>query len=300
MSNIIAARFSLDGFSLNLMPRAHQDQQTGRATLTPSGFTPRIGIYTGSLASPEYRGEKAFQFQDIPTEAIDGVHKGLKSKDELFASPEMQSVLEAWVATAAGVLDDTPDGANSVGSGQLDYRMETIESSLAFHSLIENYVMIEFGVYESATSRSKVSSVIVKYVPDDLVETNRAASRNLKKQLEDAKTEIRKSAIAIAKLNPASLDYDVQHQALIVRIQQSEQSIRSQQQQLMTRYNILYFPLSKLFEEPTVKAAIGTMVAGVFSELKKSTYLLESYDLSTLAAMDLDATLHLFAHMQPA
>lgn len=298
MANTIAARFSLDGFSLNLLPVMNQDQQ-GNNSLNPSGFTPRIGVYTGDPVSPEYRGEKAYTFSDVPTDPIEGIHKGLKTKDQLFSSPEMKSVLDAWIATASGVLDDTPDGMNVIGSGSLDYRMEKIETTLRYNNLIDNFVLIEFGIYESATSKSRISSVVVKYVPDDLVETQRASSRTLKKQLETAKEEIRKTAIEIAKLKPDALDYDAQYEAKILRIQQAQETIRNNQQTLLTRYNMLFFPLSQLFAESAVTTAIGTMVAGVFTELKTATYLLESYDLSSLGSLDLPGLLYLFAHMQP-
>lgn len=301
----INARSLLSGFTLGLAPTLTplQDQQGQYAGMQVdnSSFSPRISIYTGDKDKPFFRGERSFAFGVTALEPEDGVHKGLISKKDFFesfyAGVKMTDVLAAFRGTAAALLDDTVDGQQTSGQFQLDYRMERIDAVLKGHEFVSNYVQVDFGVYENG-GKVKLYTIALRYVPDPTLEPLKQRIAEARKRLDTAEKEMKKLNEAMKELDVSDTNYDLEVAGISQKINQQVNAYNEAAKALGSAESIVYFPLSQLWAETGIKEATVGLMVGVYSELKKSSYLLADYDLSQLAAVDVDAMLYQYAHME--
>ena len=307
----IKARAVLTGFTLGLVPTVsplqNQQGQVVGAQVESSAFSPRISTYIVSDGQSLFRGEKSFSFGATAVEPELGVHKGLLSKKDLFAKqftlPDgskatMQTVIDAFQATASGLLDDTVDGQNTDGTIDLDYRIDEISASLTEHDLGNNYVQVNFGIYEVGGAQ-RLATRVLRYIPDALVEPQKIKRSESQKRIDEARLELEKLNVAIAELDANSASYKLELIAIIQKIEQQQNVYLEATRALGSSDSVTYFPMSQLWNEAGVVSAIGLLVTCVFTELKTSSYLLQSYDMASLSSMDLDEMLYLYANMKP-
>lgn len=308
----IKARAVLTGFTLGLVPTVNPLQnQAGQvvgAQVESSAFSPRISTYIISDGRSLFRGEKSFTFGATAAEAEVGVHKGLLSKKDFFAKQfsladgskaTMQTVVDAFQSTASELLDDTIDGQNTDGTIELDYRIDQIGAVLTEHDLANNYVQVDFGIYEQG-GKQRLATRTLRYIPDPLVEPQRIKRAQAEKRINDALIELEKLNTAAAELDQQSESYDLELIAIAQKIEQQQQVYLEAAKSLGSSESVTFFPLSQLWAEDGIPQAISLLTVCVFSELKQSSYLLQSYDMAALNEMDLESMLHLYAHMKPA
>lgn len=307
----IKARAVLTGFTLGLVPTVsplqNQAGQVVGAQVESSAFSPRISTYIVDNGRSLFRGEKSFTFGATAAEPLDGQHKGLLSKKDFFAKEfqlldgskaTMQTVVDAFQATASELLDNTIDGQNMDGTIELDYRIDQITAVLTEHDLANNYVQVDFGIYEQG-GKQRLTTRTLRYIPDALVEPQRIKRAQAEKRINDALIELEKLNAAAAELDEASDTYELELIAIAQKIEQQQQVYLEAAKSLGSSESVTFFPLSQLWAEAGIPGAIGLLAVCVFSELKQSSYLLSSYDTAALADLDLDSMLYLYANMKP-
>lgn len=306
----IKARAVLSGFTLGLVPTVNPLQnQAGQVAgyqVESSAFSPRISTYIVDSGRSLFRGEKSFTFGATAQEPESGVHKGLLSKKDFFAKEftlldgskaTMGTVVAAFQSTASQLLDDTTDGQNTDGSITLDYRIDQITAVLTEHDLANNFVQVDFGVYEQG-GKQRLATRTLRYIPDALVEPQRVKRSQADKRINDALIELEKLNQAASALDTSALEYQLELAAIAQKIEQQQQVYLEAAKQLGSSESVTFFPLSQLWAEAGIPQAIGLLVACVYSELKDCSYLMSSYDMANLASMDLESMLYLYAHMR--
>lgn len=307
----IKARAVLTGFTLGLVPTVsavqNQAGQVVGAQVESSAFSPRISTYIISGGQSLFRGEKSFTFGATLQAAEIGVHKGLLSKKDFFAKeftlPDgtkatMQTVVDAFQGTASELLDDTVDGQNSDGTIELDYRIDQISAVLTEHDLANNYVQVDFGIYEQ-NGKQRLATRTLRYIPDPLVEPQRIKRSQAEKRIADALSELEKLNSAAADLDENLESYDLELIAIAQKIEQQQQVYLEAAKSLGTSESVTFFPMSQLWAEDGIPEAVGLLAVCVFSELKQSSYLLQSYDVTALQSLDLESMLYLYANLKP-
>lgn len=306
----IKARAVLTGFTLGLVPTVNPLQnQAGQvvgAQIESSSFSTRISTYIVDNGRSLFRGEKSFTFGATAAEPETGQHKGLLSKKDFFAKEftlldgkaTMQTVVDAFQSTAAELLDDTIDGKNTDGTIFLDYRIDQITAVLTEHDLANNYVQVDFGVYEEG-GKQRLATRTLRYIPDALVEPQRIKRSQAEKRLNDSLIELEKFNTAAAELDEASDTYELELIAIAQKIEQQQQVYLEAAKSLGSSESVTFFPMSQLWNEAGIPSAIGLLAVCVFTELKQTSYLLASYDTAALDAIDLDSMLYLYANMKP-
>ena len=303
----INARAVLTGFTLELVPKVNplqnQSGQVVGAQVESSSFSPRVSTYIVDGGKSLFRGEKSFTFGAVAVNPEDGVHKGLPSKKDFFArkvmgDKSMQDVLAAFQATASSLLDDTADGKAPVGTVTLDYRIDQITAVLTEHDLANNFVQVDFGIYEVG-GKQRLSSRALRYIPDQLVEPQNVKRSQASQRMDAALVELAKLNEAAESLDKKSGSYQLELIALAQKMEQQQQVYTEAARSLETSDAVTFFPMSQLWAEVGIPQAVGLLVACVFAELAECSYLLAGFDQSNLAAMDLDGMLYLYANMQP-
>ncbi|MFO0940056.1 MAG: hypothetical protein U0930_04750 [Pirellulales bacterium] len=307
----IKARAVLTGFTLGLVPTVNPLQnQAGQvvgAQVESSAFSPRISTYIVHDGQSLFRGEKSFTFGATKQEPENGVHKGLLSKKDFFAKEfqlldgstvTMATVVSAFQSTATALLDDTVDGQNTDGTIELEYRIDQISASLTEHDLANNYVQVDFGIYEPS-GKQRLATRVLRYIPDSLVEPQRIKRSQAEKRLNDALLELEKLNSAAGELDQTAPEYQLELVAISQKIEQQTQVYLEAAKSLGSSESVTFFPLSQLWAEVGIPQAISLLVVCVYSELVNCSYLMASYDLSALASIDLESMLYLYAHMKP-